>query len=73
MPAGMGPFSFFSFLNILKIVLTCFFLQLPLQHMEVPGLGVESELLLQAYTSHSNTGSELPLRPTLQLVATLDS
>ena len=41
--------------------------------MEVPRLGVESELQLPACTTgHSNAGSELYLQTTLQLVATLD-
>ena len=34
------------------------------QHIKVPGLGVESELQLPAYTTHSNTGDQLCLRPT---------
>ena len=40
-----------------------------LQHMEVPRLGVESELQLLAY---ANARSELYLQPTLQLMATPD-
>ena len=36
--------------------------------MEILGLGVESSL----YHSHSNAGSELHLRPTLQLEAMPD-
>ena len=39
-----------------------FFLGPHLRHMEVPRLGVESEL-------HSNVGSELGLRPTPQLTS----
>ena len=42
------------------------------QHMEVPRLGVESELQLPAYTSHSHAGSKPHLQPTPQLMATLD-
>ena len=43
-------------------------------HMEVPRLGVQSELLLPAYarTNHSNVGSELCLQPTPQLMAMPD-
>ena len=49
------------------------FLGMHLQHMEIPRLGVESELQLPAYTnSHSNTGSEPHLWPTSQLTAMLD-
>ena len=40
------------------------------QHMEVPRLGVPSELLLPAYTTA--TGSELRLQPTPQLIVILD-
>ena len=44
----------------------CFFLGPHLQHVEVPGLGVELELQLSAYIhhSHSRAGSKLRLRPT---------
>ena len=46
-----------------------FFLWPYLQHMEVPGLGVKSEL----HHGHSNAGSEMHLRPMmLQLAATPD-
>ena len=49
-----------------------FFLQLHLQHMEVPGPGAKSELLAASlHHSHSNTGSELHLLPTPQLLANL--
>ena len=43
-------------------------------HLEVPRLGVESELHLPTslHHSHSNAGSELHLRPILQLTAMLD-
>ena len=41
------------------------------QHMEVPRLGVQSEPVATGlHHSHSNAGSELRLRPTLQLTAT---
>ena len=44
-----------------------------LQHMEVPRLGVESELQLQSYTIATATRDLSPIsRPTLQLEATLD-
>ena len=44
-----------------------------LQHVEVPWLGVESELQLLAYaTATANTRSELRLQPTPQLTATPD-
>ena len=44
------------------------------QHMEVPRLGVESELQLPAYTTATamQAGSKPHLRPTPQLMATLD-
>ena len=44
------------------------------QHMEIPRLGVESELQLPAYTTNTakELGSEPRLRPTLQLTATPD-
>ena len=44
-------------------------LGLHLQHMEVPRLGVQSELLLLAYTRDTAT---LSLQPTPQLTATPD-
>ena len=56
-------------------VLFCFcFLGPHWWHMEVPRLGVQSELSIVASLrhSHSNTGSEPHLQPTPQLVATLD-
>ena len=49
--------------------LFCFLLP-HLQHMEVPRLGVESEM--QLYHSHSNARSEPHLQPMLQLVAMPD-
>ena len=54
------------------------FLGLHLQHMEIPALGVESELQLLAYTTakaiwaRSRIRSELRLWPTPQLMARLD-
>ena len=54
------------------------FLRLYPGHMEVPTLGVESELQKLAYTTvtamwdPSNVGSKPSLRPTPQLMATLD-
>ena len=63
-PFLLAAFSFFfSFL---------FFFFLPC--VEVPRLGVESELQLPAYTTATATPdlSELHLLPTLQLEATLD-
>ena len=42
-------------------------------HVEVPRLGVKSELQLLAYTTaHGSTRSELHLQPTPQLTAMLD-
>ena len=49
-----------------------YFLSLRPWHMEVPRPGVELELQLLAHHSHSNAGSQSILRPTLQLMATLD-
>jgi len=44
-----------------------------LWHIEVPRLGVKSELQLLAYaTAHSNARSKLSLQPTPQLMAMLD-
>ena len=45
-----------------------------LQHMEVPRLGVESELRMPAFTTaiDSSARSEPCVQPTLQLTATLD-
>jgi len=44
-----------------------------MEYMEVPRVGVQSELHLPAYAhSHSNTGSEPHLQPTPQLMAMLD-
>ena len=49
------------------------FLGLRPRHMDVPGLGVESELQLPACTTaHSNTRLEPSLRPTPPLMASLD-
>ena len=47
------------------------FLGLHPQHMEVPRLGVESELHLPSY-SHNNAKSEPRLQPTPYLMAILD-
>ena len=49
-----------------------FFLELYLQHMEVPRIGVKSELQLLAYTTAytSNMGSEPHLQLMMQLMAT---
>ena len=50
-----------------------FFLRPHLQHMEVPRLGVESELQLQVHTAaHSNAGSKRHLQPMPQLEAMPD-
>ena len=48
------------------------FLGLHPWHMEVPGLGVESELQLPAYTTATAMRSELSLQPPPQLTATPD-
>jgi len=56
----------------LFIALIFVFLGLHMRHMEVPRLGVELKLQLQAYTSHTNSGSEPHLRPTPQLTAMPD-
>ena len=45
-----------------RIFFVFFFLGPHLQHMEVPRLGVKSELQLPAYTTASNVGSKLHLR-----------
>ena len=51
-----------------------FFLGLHLQYMEVPRLGVKSELQLPAYTTVTATPAPSHyLRPTLQLAAMSDS
>ena len=46
-----------------------YFLGLQVRDMEVPRLGIELELQLLAYTSHSNSGSQLHPQPTPQLMA----
>ena len=61
-------FLFFSFF-LCFFFCYFFFLGLYLLHMEVPRLGVKSELQLPAY---SISGSKLSLRPTPQLMATPD-
>ena len=49
------------------------FLGLHMQHMEIPRLGVESELQAASrHHSHSNMGSKPRLRTTPQLMATPD-
>ena len=78
-------FLVFCLFFLLLLLLLLFLGPLP-WHMEVPMLGVKSELQLPAYTTatatqdpshicnlhHSNAGSELRLQPTPQLTATLD-
>ena len=54
----------------ISLLLVFLFLGLQVQHMEVPRLGVESEL--QLHHSHSNARSEPHLQPTPQLAATMD-
>ena len=55
-------------------ILCVFFLGPHPWHMEVPRLGVQSELQLPGlHHSHSNVGSELRQQPIPQLMATLDS
>ena len=54
-PTRLGALFFF---NLLFIFVFLPILGLLLRHMEVPGLGVKSELQPSAYTTaHSNTGS----------------
>ena len=58
--------------SFLFVCLFCF-LGPNLWHIEVPKLGVDLELELPAYpTAMGNTRSEPCLRPTPQLIATLD-
>ena len=60
-------------LKLSQLFLFFVFLGPHLQHMEVPKLGVQSELQPLAYTTfHSNSGSELHPQPTPQLTATQD-
>ena len=55
------------------ILFFCLFLGLHLQHVEVPRLGVRSELQMPAYTTViSNARPELRLSPTPQLMEMLD-
>ena len=49
-----------------------FFLWPHLWHMEVPGLGIESELQPPAYTVCTATHIQAESAPMLQLAATLD-
>ena len=72
-----APFvrHFFLFWNSVGCYLFFVFLLRPHpQHMEVPTLGVESELHLPAYVchNHSNSGSEQHLWPTPQVTVVLD-
>ena len=73
-----GHFTFyFTPFSTVKIyfyqVIFFFFLWPHLQHMEVPRLGVESRTAAASLRhSHSNARSEPCLRPTPQLMATLD-
>lgn len=61
-------------LNRKRILTFFFFLGLHLQYMEVPRLGVKSELQLPAYTTVTATPAPSHyLRPTLQLAAMSDS
>ena len=68
-------FFFFLVFCLFLLLLLLLFLGLLLRHMEVPRLGVESELKPPAYglrQSHSNIRSEPRLRPTPQLTAMPD-
>ena len=55
---GDGWVLFYFILFYFILFLVCF-LGPHLQHTEVPGLQVESELQLPAYNTFSNSGSEL--------------
>ena len=63
--------SFYNILLYLFICLLCFSGPY-IRHMEVPRLGVESELQFLAFHSHSNAGSKLCLWITPQLTAMPD-
>ena len=65
MPYGLGVFFSFFFFSFL-------FFGLNPWHMEIPRLGVDSELQLPAYARDSNVGSEPRLPPIPQLTATPD-
>ena len=58
---------------LFNVTFVCSFFRPHLQHMEVPRLGVKSELQLLAYsTATATVESEPHLQPTPQLMATLD-
>ena len=75
-PAIDNPFCFF--VCFVCFLFFCFFLSFIFlgthsRHMEVPRLGVQSELLPLAYArATANARYELRLQPTPQLKATLD-
>ena len=58
--------------NVLFIYLFSFFLGPHLQHVEVPGLGIELELQQLAYTKATATPDLDCLLPIPQFAATLD-
>ena len=63
------------FLSFFLSFFFCLFRAAPKAYIEVPRLGVQPELKLEAaslHHSHSNSGSELRLQPILQLMATPD-
>ena len=68
---GKNIFGFIKRYCMLCKFFFSFFLGPHLQHMEVPRLGVESELVAAGrHHSHSNARSEPHLQPTPQLTAT---
>ena len=65
--------KYYYYTVCIKIFLEGGFLGPYLWHMEVPRLGVKSDLQAAGlHHSHSNARSESSLRPTPQLTATLD-
>ena len=64
---------FIYYIIIVIIIIIICFLGLHPRHMEVPRLGIKSELQLPAYgRSHSNARSKPHLQPAPQLTATPD-
>ena len=68
------PFVYLHWRKVYSDSLPFFFVfwGLHLQHMEIPRLGVKSDIAAGLHHSHSNSGSKLPLWPTPQLTATPD-
>ena len=66
-------FKIFEGVIFFVYLFVCFYGHINVQHIEVPRLGVESELQSAGLRhSHGNARSKLSLQPTTQLMAMLD-